>query len=628
MSEGSSRSAMFEFPSIPYPPLEKLGLIGDRRTAALVAADGTLCWMCLPNYDGMPVFGSLLDSRKGGSWKFGPRVRSFGRQRYASAAPVLLTLWESTDHAVELCDFMPRPQDDREPADESTRTVIRRLRCCRGSVPLHLTLRARSNFGSPIGVKQLSDYCAVLDYDQTLAFWSSRPIAVFADRIESEFILRAGEEAWCVFGFGQDHWTAKAAAAALRETENYWQHWIDRINYRGPRRFGILRSAALVHLLTFAPTGALVASPTCSLPERIGGDRNYDYRYSWIRDASLGLDFLARLGMTEDAKRFLDWIAGLESANGPPLRVLYTIEGRTVGSVQEGTDAAGYRRSLPVRTGNAATEMSEIDSYGYLADCLLTYLRHGGRWEAKYWDMMAGLADFTVRRWRYPGSSIWELLPERQFLASKVMSFVTLDRALVIAKLVKKADRSLAEWRKARSDIFAEIMSRGWSERLNSFRQHYEADTVDASSLLLPIMNVLPADHPRVTSTVERLVEQLDVNGLLHRFIDNEAAGEYSWIAGDEEGAFLMCSFWLAQILAQRNEIDRAEAILLHTERIAGEPGLFAESADARNDTFLGNTPLVFSQVEYARAAMALDEAFLRNRRNARPVLCSTDGED
>jgi GH15 family glucan-1,4-alpha-glucosidase len=269
--------------------------------------------------------------------------------------------------------------------------------------------------------------------------------------------------------------------------------------------------------------------------------------------------------------------------------------------------------------------MSEIDSYGYLADCLLTYLRYRGKWESSYWDMIARLANFTVRHWRSPGSSIWELLPERQFLASKIMSLVTLDRALAIAEQIGKADDSLAEWRKARSDIFAEIMSRGWSERLNSFRQHYDADTVDASSLLLPIMDVLPADHPRVTSTVERLVEHLDVNGLLHRFVDSEAAGERSGIAGDEEGAFLMCSFWLAQILAQRNEIDRAEAILRHTERVAGEPGLLAESADARNDTFLGNTPLLFSQVEYARAAMALDEALMRNGRKARPVRCRAE---
>jgi GH15 family glucan-1,4-alpha-glucosidase len=603
---------MFEFPAVPYPPLEKLGLIGDRRTAALIAADGTLCWMCLPNFDGVPLFGSLLDSRKGGSWTFGPRNRVFGRQRYASAGPILLTVWENADYAVELCDFMPWPQNSRKPADEPRRVVLRRLRCLRGTAPVRLALRASNDFKSAINVKQISSCSAAFDYEQAPVFWSSNTFAADADKIESEFVLGAGEEIWCAFGWGQDslrdRWTDESAKAALQETENYWRRWIDRIDYRGPHRSGILRSAMLVHLLTFAPTGAVVASPTCSLPERIGGDRNYDYRYSWIRDASLGLDLLVKLGMTEDAKRSLDWIASLEATDGAPLQVLYRIDGRPLGPVVERTDVAGYRRSQPVRTGNAAASMREIDSFGYLADCLLAYMRHGGEWDPRYWDMIARLADFTARHWRRPNSSIWELRPERQFVASKIMSIVTLDRALAIAERANKANVAPAGWKHARSEIFAEMMSCGWSERLNAFRQHYDADKVDAASLLVSIMDVLPADHSYVRNNVESLVERLDVNGLLHRFIDSDAS-EHFWIAGDEEGAFLMCSFWLAQILAQRNDVDRAEAILRRTERTAGELGLFAESVDARNDTFLGNTPLLFSQVEYARAAMAVDRA-------------------
>jgi GH15 family glucan-1,4-alpha-glucosidase len=205
------------------------------------------------------------------------------------------------------------------------------------------------------------------------------------------------------------------------------------------------------------------------------------------------------------------------------------------------------------------------------------------------------------------------------------MSLVTLDRALTIADLGKKRGGALAVWKHAHSDIFAEIMLSGWSEQANSFRQHYDADTVDASSLLLPIMNILPADHPRVTGTVERLIERLEVNGLIHRFIDSDSLSGHCWIAGDEEGAFLMCSFWLAQILAQRNEVDQAEAILRRAEHIAGELGLFAESVDARNDTFLGNTPLVFSQVEYARAAIALDRALMHDVRVAGPIVYNTE---
>ena len=602
---------MSDFPAISYPPLEKVGLIGDRRTAALVAADGTLCWMCLPNYNGAPVFGALLDSRKGGGWKFGPRRRLLGRQLYAQWGPILLTRWDETDYAAELCDFMPWPQDRRKAADEPHRTVIRRLRCNRGAVPCRMALQPRDDFRAAITIKQHADCSAVFGHRPARFFWSSRPFAARGDRLESDFVLTAGEEAWCVFSTAADEWSAGSIATALHETEDYWRRWLTTIEHGGPRHSKILCSAMLVHLLTFAPTGALIASPTTSLPERIGGDLNYDYRFSWIRDASLALGFLAKLGKTADAKRYLDWLADL-ALPGNRVQVLYTIDGKPVSPACERTDVGGYRGSRPVRMGNAAAGMSEIGSYGYLADCLLTYLRHGGAWEPRYWDMIAGLADLTLGNWRKPDSGIWELRPERQYLASKVMSKATLDRAAAIAERMGCSGRSAAEWRQAGEEIFAEIMSLGWSERLQAFRQHYDADTVDASALLIPIMKVLPAEHPRVAATVEKLIDRLEVNGLLHRFIGNEAFGDESWTVGDEEGAFLMCSFWLAQVLAERNEIARADAVLRRAELIAGELGLFAESADARSNAFLGNTPLVFSQVEYGRAVLALNEAMAR----------------
>ncbi len=407
-------------------------------------------------------------------------------------------------------------------------------------------------------------------------------------------------------------WLPPAAARALRDTTDYWDDWIGAIDFQGVRHAEILRSAMLVHLLTFAPTGALVASPTTSLPERIGGDRNYDYRYTWVRDASLGLGLLAKLGRTKDAKRFLDWLAGLESSSGRPLQVLYTIYGGREAPLVDEAGLMGYRRSRPVRTGNAAVSMVEINSYGYLTDCILTYLRHGGEWAPEYWALIKRIAAFTVQHWREPGSSIWELRPKRNFVASKVMSAATLDRAVQIAKETGHTGDFIAEWSRTRNEIFAEVMSRGWSECRGAFRQHYESDKLDASALLIPLMGLLPVRHPRVTSTIERLVDQLDVNGFLHRFVDNESVDGVAQTVGDEEGAFFMCSFWLAQVLARRDEVPRAEAILRQSENIAGELRLFSEAVDARNGTFLGNTPLVFSQVEYARAALALGEAHKR----------------
>ena len=353
---------MTEFVSIPYPPIEKLGLIGDRRTAALVASDGTLCWMGLPNYDGPPVFGSLLDSAKGGSWKLGPKARRFGRQSYASGGPILQTIWNEADYSLELLDFMPWPQDCRTKPDEDRRVVVRRLRCSRGVAPCRMELRPRPNFERALRIVDNALHNAVFDGPLALGFWSSKPFGNGADRLEADFTLRAGEEVWCAFGPGEGdaEWLPPAAARALRDTTDYWDDWIGAIDFQGVRHAEILRSAMLVHLLTFAPTGALVASPTTSLPERIGGDRNYDYRYTWVRDASLGLGLLAKLGRTKDAKRFLDWLAGLESSSGRPLQVLYTIYGGREAPLIDEAGLMGYRRSRPVRTGNAAVSMVEI----------------------------------------------------------------------------------------------------------------------------------------------------------------------------------------------------------------------------------------------------------------------------
>jgi len=601
---------MSEFPSIPYPPIEKLGLIGDRRTAGLVAADGTLCWMTLPNYDSAPAFGAVLDAAKGGLWKLGPRARHFGSQSYASDTPVLQTTWSNDQFSLDLLDFMIAPANNRNAGDAERRTVVRWLRCTRGRASCRIYLQPRDDFAHPMSATAVSAQQIVFDESHGLGFWSSKPMHPAGGVLDNEIELGAGEQIWCVFGPGEhlQQWSADSAAQALRDTIEYWRRWLGKIDFQGARRKGILRSAMVVHLLTFAPTGALVASPTTSLPERIGGSRNYDYRLTWIRDASLGLGLLAKLGLTEDAERFMQWIANLQAADEGSLQILYRIDGSSKASAIRRDDIEGYRQSKPVQFGNAAESMIEIDSYGYLTDCALTYLDSGGKWEPQYWSTICRVADYTAENWRRPGSSIWELRPQQQFVTSKVMSAVTLDRALSIARRTGQNGDFLARWEAVRVEIIAEVMERGWSDRLGAFRQRYDSETVDAAALLIPIMGLLPVDHPRVTTTIAKLVEHLDLNGFLHRFVSSEFSGDGSRPIGEEEGGFLMCSFWLAQVLAQRGDVERADAILRRAEAVAGELCLFAEGMDARNATFLGNMPLVFSQVEYARAAIAIGE--------------------
>lgn len=598
-------------PVIPYPPIERLGVIGDRRTAALVAADGTLCWMCLPNFDGPPVFGALLDAAKGGFWRIGPRIRGFGTQRYVGDTACLETTWEDERGALVLVDGMALPGDRRDKADEDRRILIRRAQCTRGRVRAHFGLQAVLDFREPLQPHPQDGGVVTFDGDLQLALWCSIPLRREEAGLVTALDLQAGDEVWCVFGplEAGGGWSVQRATEALAATQAYWREWLAGIDYPGPRRAAVKRSAMLVHLQTFAPTGAVVAAVSASLPERLGGRRNYDYRFAWVRDASLGLGLLSQLGSTKDAERFMDWLAHRGTESDMPLQVLYRIDGGCAAAQVERNDVDGYRSSRPVRFGNRAVTMREIGSFGFLVDCAFTYLRHGGRWKDEHWRLIHRIAEFTAATFERPDSTIWEISHERQFVSSKVMSWVALDRAVKIAAHTNQRGSFVQDWAEVRNLIRDEVLERGWSARLGCFRQRYDCDTVDAALLLIPLYGLLPPDHPKVTVTLERIVELLELNGVLQRFIPRDVVGDGAPPLGEAEGAFQMCTFWLAQILAWRGEHGRADAILRRVEQIAGPLGLFSEAVDGRQGSFLGNTPLVFSQVAYAHAAMALTEA-------------------
>lgn len=400
-------------------------------------------------------------------------------------------------------------------------------------------------------------------------------------------------------------WSVERATRAFDDTVRAWHDWTGGLSYTGPRSDRVKRSALLVHLLSYAPSGSLVAAPTTSLPERIGGDRNYDYRFAWVRDASLSLAILSLLGDTRAAMRSMDWLAGLDSSVDAPLQVVYGIDGRTDLAQRERHNLAGYRESLPVRIGNDAFSQRQLDSLGYLADCALIYLDQGGRWRDAYWQMVRRAADYTAAHWQRPDSGIWELPAEQHYVSSKVMSWVTLERAVKLGEALGRAGET-DRWRAAMGAIKAEVLERGWSARLGAFRQRYEADSLDASALLIPVMGFLPADDPRVRATVAQIERTLTIDGFVHRFVAAEMPGEQPLPVGEFEGAFLPCTFWLATTYAQMGRADAAEAILERAEAVAGDLGLFAEEIDARGRTFLGNTPLLFAQVEYVRAVLEL----------------------
>jgi alpha,alpha-trehalase len=593
----------------PYPPIAQLGVVGDRRTAAVISADGTVCWLCLPNYDGTPVFGGLLDAACGGHWRLGPATMCAGRQSYLPGTNVLVTLWQGGEDELELTDVMLSPHESRPAAEEGQRSMLRRLRCRRGSVRCVMSLAPRDDFHPGLVTSRVPGGLELRVAGRALGLWTSRPVEPEEGRVAADFRLAAGDEFWAVLGVAEEPalWNAAAAERELQATIRYWQEWGGRYRYERPRQEGVVHAGLAIELLSFAPTGALAAAATSSLPERIGGNRNYDYRYAWIRDASMAMATLSVLGDVESAERYLSWLARLDSATEMPLQVLYRVNGGTDVRQHSRDELAGYRGSRPVHFGNHAYRQRQIDCFGYLADCAVIYLDRGGRWQPEYWSVISRIADYTARNWRKRSNGIWERQDRRHFVSSKVMSWTTLKRALEFADRTG-ADGNLRQWRRILVKIHDEVMERGWSEKLQAFRQHYDADALDASTLLIPLMGFLPPDHPRVVATVERIEQNLMLDGLIYRFRPQESGNDLPM--GRFEGAFLPCCFWLAAVYALMGRRGDAEAMLKRVEALAGGSGLFSEEADGGSGMLLGNIPMIFSHAEYARAWLHLAGAW------------------
>jgi GH15 family glucan-1,4-alpha-glucosidase len=577
--------------SIPYPAIGRHGVIGDRRTAALVAADGTIDWLCLPDYDGQPVFGALLDARAGGAWRLGPARLVQGRQSYDGDTAVLTTAWELESGRLELTDTMLWPEDDRPAGRVDGRAVLRRLRCVTGQAACVWALEPR-----PDGAPEIHT-------------WTSGPIGTVPGappRGVERFTLHAGEELWAVLGPDDANgWTVERCRAALEETATFWRQLAARLQWNGPGAPQARRAGITIHLLSYAPDGSVVAAPTTSLPERIGGSWNADYRLSWVRDSALSLGALASLGDVENAGRYLDWL-GRRAAGGVPQRPLYSLREDRGTPTQHDGALAGYRGSAPVRFGNHAYDQRQIGSLGFLADCVLVYLRHGGDWGEVHWDMLRRAADHVADTWREPDNGVWELKTRQRYVSSQVMCWTALDRAARVAQRLGR-DAPVDRWRAAMDDIAADVLSHGWSDRLGAFRQCHEAEGLDASSLLIPIMGMLPFDDPRVVRTVDRIVERLTIDGLVYRFDPDEVpAIDDARPMGQYEGAFLPCTFWLATVLAAMGRRDAARDLLARVDTVVGPTGLLAEGVDPRDGTFLGNMPLLFSHAEQLRALRAL----------------------
>jgi GH15 family glucan-1,4-alpha-glucosidase len=593
---------------IPYPALQNHGLIGDRRTAAFIAADGTLDWLCLPDYDGPIIFGALLDWMKGGYWRLGPPTRIEGQQAYQTDSMVLETRWELPSGTLVLRDAMLWPETKRSPELDGVRAIVRCLCCTAGKVLCRLDLEPAYNF-APMR-ESFSQYESGLSFqlaDLAFRLWSSISVQPGPGSVHKELELEKDQELWMVLELGaRGHgWSVGSASSAMESTERYWRDWTDKFALRDVLGSEVVRTALIIHLLSYAPEGCGVAAVTTSLPERIGGDWSSDYRLSWIRDTSLALGIMARLGDWQETEQYLQWVVKRQSRFGLPLQVAYDVRGGKRPRQRKLAGVAGYRGSRPVRIGNHAYKQRQFGSLGFLADCTWHYVQEGGPWRVEYWRLIRRCADYISKHWTEPDNGIWELAERQHFVQSKVMCWVMLDRAIKIADKVNPGFDT-QKWQTTRSTIHEEVMDKGWSERLGAFSQRYGSENVDAAELLISLMSFLPGDHPRVLATIERIAESLTIDGLVYRFNPLETLSSNELPLGEFEAAFLPCTFWLAAAYAKAGQREKARAILARVGDKTAGLGLLAEGIDPRTGHFSGNMPLLFSHVEYVRAKLEL----------------------
>jgi GH15 family glucan-1,4-alpha-glucosidase len=610
-----------------YQPIENYGIIGNMRTAALVGMDGSIDWLCLPDFDSPSVFAAILDDRKGGRFKIAPaRDHLRHKQFYWPDTNILVTRFLHPDGVGEVEDYMPL-------GDSATAVgeTIRRVRVVRGELTFQLECRPAFDYAR--GKHEVHTTECGIRFDGpglSLGLASSIPLSPDGTGVTAEFSLKEGENAIFALGcLGCSDEQAPApgissAEELFRATVSFWRRWLSRCTYQGRWRDRVERSALALKLLTYEPTGAIVAAPTCSLPESIGGPRNWDYRYTWVRDAAFTLYSLERIGFTEEAARFKDWLKdrwhSSEGRGTGPLQPIYGIDGRADLTEETLDHLEGYRSSKPVRIGNGAHQQLQLDIYGELMDAVYLHNKYVAPLDYDGWTRLRGLLNWLCDNWRNDDESIWEVRGgPRSFVYSKFMSWVALDRGLRLAdKRSFPADS--ARWLSVRDEIYEEIMQRGWNSQRQSFTQSFDCDELDAACLLMPLVFFMAPNDPRMLSTIDAIRQPLgqgglSTNGLVYRY---DPANSPDGLTGSE-GTFNMCSFWLVEALTRAGGTDpkRLEDARLIFEQMLGfsnHLGLYAEQTSSSGDA-LGNFPQAFTHLGMISAAFNLDRALGASKR-------------
>jgi GH15 family glucan-1,4-alpha-glucosidase len=600
--------------NMKYRPIESYGVIGDMHSVALVGMDGSIDWCCLPHFDSPSIFASILDSEKGGHFKIAPTRESTQKQMYLPDTNVLLTRFLGHDSVGEVCDFMPIHRANSGVYRRGRHQIVRIVRAIRGDVQFRLVCRPAINFARSPHKIILEPRGAIFDSEQLdLGLLSSVPLQIEGEAVVSTFTLRAGESATFILRMVED-WTQDKdllsggleGEEALSLTVEFWRRWISKCRYHGRWREMVNRSALALKLLTFEPTGAIVAAATTSLPEEIGGVRNWDYRFTWIRDAAFTLYAFLRLGYTEEAERFMGWLTARASErDGPsgPLQIMYGIDGRHELSEISLDHLEGYRGSKPVRVGNGAAGQRQLDIYGELLDSVYLYDKYGDPISYDTWAHLRQMVDWVCQNWVLADEGIWEVRGgPQQFVYSKLQCWVALDRAL---RLSEKRSLPLDRERiaKTRDEIYQWIMLHGYDPKRNTFVQYAGSTALDASNLMMPLVRFISPKDPRMISTLDWTLKELASDSLVHRYEIGKGAGD--GLSG-KEGTFSICTFWLVEALARAGRVNEARFIFEKMLTYANHLGLYAEEI-GHNGEALGNFPQAFTHLSLISAAFYLN---------------------
>jgi len=591
------------------PRIEDYALIGDLQTAALVSRDGSVDWCCFPRFDSGACFAALLGEPDHGRWRLTPTARARrSSRRYRHDTLILESIFETDEGVVRAIDFMP----PRGKAPD----IVRIVEGLDGDVPMRSELVIRFDFGQIVPwVRRLNHGVVATAGPDALCFRTPVDLHGRDMRTISEFILSPGERVPFVLTWFPSHEQLPEEIdpeQALSDTEEYWLDWAAQSQHEGDYHEEIHQSLLVLKALTYAPTGGIVAAPTTSLPELVGGVRNWDYRFCWLRDATLTLRAMLNAGYREEAEAWRTWLLRAVAGDPADLQIMYGLAGERRLDERELEWLPGYEHSRPVRIGNAASEQLQLDVYGEVVDGLYQTRAHGAPPDDNAWSLTRKLLEWLEGGWREEDAGIWEVrAPARHFTHSKVMAWVAFDRAVRYHEEFGRRG-PVERWRALRDEIRTEVLRHGWNERRRTFTQSFGSDELDASALLMPLFGFLPATDERVVSTVEAIRRELTVDGLVLRY--RTKGGDVDGLPHGE-GVFLACSFWLADVLALQGKIDEARELFERLLDVRNDVGLLSEEYDPVAGRQLGNFPQAFTHLALVNTAIVLGEG--RSLRHA-----------